>query len=222
ASQRRGLGRALDGAPDLLASATRTLRDVGPTIDRLRGTVRRADPLVDPAVRLATGLADGGPALRRATTGATALVRDAAPLLQRSGALLPRLATGLDDARTTFTAVEPLMDEIRPYAPDVISGFTGGFAGAANGYYDANGVYARVSVNLGGGLLETQPGSPDTGLLSSLLGQTGYRLGLTDRCPGAGAPPAADGSNPWKPAGLSCDLSQTLGTTASPSGKARP
>ena len=221
AAERAGLGRTLDGAPALLTDATRTLRDVRPTIARLDRTVRRADPLVAPLVRVATQLADGAPALRRATAGTTALVRDAGPLLRRSGTLLPELADGLDEARTTFTAVRPLMDEIRPYAPDVLSGFTAGFAGASGGYYDANGAFARVSVNAGGGIGEAPDGFPDPGILPRLLGQDGYRTGLTSRCPGGGAPPAADGSNPWKPAGVRCDLAQTLGTTTAPTGRGR-
>jgi phospholipid/cholesterol/gamma-HCH transport system substrate-binding protein len=222
AAERRGLGSTLDRAPRLLADATSTLKDVRPTIDRLRTTVRRGDPLVDPLVRLARGLADGAPSLTAATTGTTGLVRDAAPLLKRSGTFLPKLRTGLADGRTTFTAVRPLMDQIRPYAPDVLSGFTAGFAGASGGYYDANGAYARVSLNAGGGITEAPAGLPDIGLLPRLLGQTGYRTGLTSRCPGAGAPPGLDASNPWKPAGVVCDLAQTLGATSTPSGKARP
>lgn len=222
ADGREDLGRALDRAPLLLSTATRTLREVRPTLRRVDRTVRRADPLVAPTVRLAGRFAATAPSLVRATNGTTALLRDAGPLLRRSATLLPAISTGLGDARTTLTAVRPLMDQIAPYAPDVIAGFTSAFAGASGGYYDANGVFARVSVNLGGGVLETPGTTKDPGLLPGLLGQDGYRTGLTNRCPGAAAPPAPDGSNPWKPAGLDCDPSQTLGAVGTPSGKARP
>lgn len=222
AAGRADLGRTLDRAPLLLATATRTLRAVRPTIRRVERTVRRADPLVAPVVRVADRFAATAPSLSRATHDATALARDAGPLLRRSAALLPAVSTGLDDARTTLTAVRPLMDEIAPYAPDVLAGFTSAFAGASGGYYDANGVFARVSVNLGGGLLETPGTTPEPGILPRLLGQDGYRTGLTRRCPGGAAPPAADGSNPWRPPGVDCDPAQTLGAVGTPSGKATP
>jgi phospholipid/cholesterol/gamma-HCH transport system substrate-binding protein len=222
AAERRGLGRTLDRAPRLMASATRTLREVRPTIDRVGATVRRAAPLVDPAVRLTRGLADTAPSLRRATAGATDLAQDAGPLLRRAAGLLPALSTGMDDARTTLVAIRPLMEQIRPYTPDVLSGFTSAFAGAPGGYYDANGVFARVSVNAGGGLLEAPDGPVDPGFVPRLLGQDGYLTGLTNRCPGGAAPPAQDAQSPWKPAGVDCSLAQTLGAVGVPSGRSRP
>jgi hypothetical protein len=78
--------------------------------------------------------------------------------------------------------------------PDVVSGLTNGFGGTTSGYYDANGHYTRISfqgsvysLNDVGSLVQ----------LPQINGLTGYRRGLTKRCPGAATQTAPDRSNPY-------------------------
>lgn len=201
AAHRADLTRTLERSPALVRDATLTLRRARPTLTRLEPTIDAAAPLVEPITTLARRLDGSGPRLLSALGDGSDLVRLADPLLDRLPAVLPEIRTGLDDVRTTLRPLLPVMNQIRPYVPDVLGGFTSGFAGTAGGYYDANGNYGRASVNLGGGLLDGF--LPN--LLPNLLGQKGIRTGLVNRCPGAAAPPAADSSNPWVPAGVHCD-----------------
>ncbi|MCK9249496.1 MAG: MlaD family protein [Solirubrobacteraceae bacterium] len=200
--RRSDLADLVDHAPGLLREATATLRRARPTLRALEPTIAAAGPLVDPLLDVAARLRRATPALLRTIDGGRDLVRRARPLLDRVPAMLPEIDDGLQKAHTTFRSVRPLMTRIAPYVPDVLAGFTSAFAGASGGYYDANGMYARVSLNAGGGLLE---GLPDPGIVPGLFAQDGFRTGRTNRCPGAAAPATADGSSPWVPSGITCD-----------------
>lgn len=95
----------------------------------------------------------------------------------------------------TLRDAMPVVQEARPYTPDLIGGLINGFGGETAGYYDANGRYARISFQ----------GSPYTlnneGTLvpipSSPPGLAGYRRGVVKRCPGAATQALPDGSNPF-------------------------
>ncbi|WP_320669351.1 MlaD family protein [Patulibacter defluvii] len=201
AEHRAELTRTLERSPALVRDATATLRRARPTLVRLQPTIDAAAPLVGPLTVLARRLDASGPRLLAALADGADLVDRAGPLLDRLPGLLPQIETGLRDVRSTLRTLVPAMDQIRPYVPDVLGGFTAGFAGTAGGYYDANGNYGRASVNLGAGLFD----GILPNLLPNLLGQKGIRTGLTNRCPGSAAAPAADRSNPWVPAGVHCD-----------------
>jgi hypothetical protein len=111
----------------------------------------------------------------------------------------------LRSTTTALRAGEPIFAGVRPYSQELTVGISNAFGGAVTGYYDANGHYGRL-----GGVFNPGPGG-FTGALSflapksGLQGFTGFRSGLTARCPGAVMDPAPDGSNPWIPDRSLCD-----------------
>jgi hypothetical protein len=108
----------------------------------------------------------------------------------------------------TLRDLLPIVEEVRPYAPDVVGGLLNGFGGSTGGYYDANGHFARISFHSsaysGQGLLSFLPAPNSTD------GLAGFRKGVFRRCPGAGAQPHPDGSNPYVEQERSCSSGDTL------------
>jgi phospholipid/cholesterol/gamma-HCH transport system substrate-binding protein len=83
------------------------------------------------------------------------------------------------------------LDTLREYAPDLVGALTN--IGQTNGYYDANGHYARTqpvfnafAIN-GFNQLTAKPPS---------LRYNGLQI-VHGRCPGSAAQPTLDGSAPW-------------------------
>ena len=96
-------------------------------------------------------------------------------------------------AVATVQDLLPILVEARPYAPDAAGGLMNGFGGTTSGYYDANGRYTRISFQSSAysaqGLASLLPIPPTQN------GLTGYRMGVTRRCPGAATQPAPYKSN---------------------------
>jgi phospholipid/cholesterol/gamma-HCH transport system substrate-binding protein len=116
-------------------------------------------------------------------------------VLARVPSLERRAVPAFGSAVSTVNDALPVVKEVRPYTPDVVGGLFNGFGGTTAGYYDANGRYTRISFQSNayslqgiGSLIPVPQNAP---------GLTGYRKGLTRRCPGAATQPAPDGSNPW-------------------------
>ncbi|MGI8921336.1 MAG: MlaD family protein [Solirubrobacteraceae bacterium] len=208
ASQRATLGDVLARAPGTLGQAQTVMAHLSQALPTVDPVLRDLQPVAAPAARL---LRQVGPVTRNAIP-ALADVQALLPQARRALAPLPALApVAVPALGTTATALHdvfPILAGLRPYTPDLIAGFFNGFAGDSSGYYDANGHYVRVGLDLGSGAL--------TGLqslfpqLSGAAAQGGYRTGLTARCPGAATPTAQDGSNQYVPPGSSglCDPTQ--------------
>jgi phospholipid/cholesterol/gamma-HCH transport system substrate-binding protein len=214
AAEREALRRTIQRAPSFLRRANTTfantrvllrearplLREVRPVAPRLATTLRLAEPLT----------AEGVPLLRN--------VRGTLPSLADTLRRTPRLANQLVPAANELTralpTLKPITTEIRRYSPDLASGLLTGFGGKAGGFYDANGHYARIAPTINGlslGAIAQPLLGGLTDVLSPVLG-TGLaspQTNLQERCPGAGAQPHPDGSNP-NPAGHAgkCDLNQ--------------
>ncbi len=138
------------------------------------------------------------------------LLRDLPPLAKMSKTALPRARRALDEGRDFFSFG-------RPYTPD-LTAFLRSF-GQAMAPYDANGHYLRAMPvfdiyrfvdDANGGHYE--PKAPaDRGKGAPLS------FGNLRRCPGAAAPPPADGSAPFVDSGPSanvdCDPSQVVRPT---------
>ncbi len=218
ASQSQSLSQGLAALPD-------TLRQGNSTFVDLRSALGDLDKLVAASKVGTKGLAPFLKQLRPVVTEAVPTVRQLRQIVYRPGAnndltdqlrQLPHLAklTDVDFPRAveTLRQSEPIIEFIRPYAPDLV-GFLRDFGqGAAP--YDANGHYVRVSPVFdafnftddgNGGKLDPKP--PDQRGVSPAL-----KFGNLRRCPGAATAPPADGSAPFVDSGplsnADCDPSE--------------
>jgi phospholipid/cholesterol/gamma-HCH transport system substrate-binding protein len=214
------------GALDALATRSDA---IGHTLVKLPDTLKAANTTL---VNLRATLADLRPALQDAAPAApllSALLAKLSPLAQHAIPVVARAQRTVDapggradllgvvkgfpplakaalpafkSAHDTVADALPIVRQARPYAPDVIGGLVNGFGGTTAGYYDANGHYARIafegspySLDNAGALVPAPPSTP---------GLTGYRKGVTARCPGAATQTVADKSNPYVTPDLHC------------------
>jgi hypothetical protein len=106
----------------------------------------------------------------------------------------------LNSLTVALTKSLPILAANRAYGPDAVAGFFNGVGGAQTASYDANGHYIHSRL-----VLEAGGAGVGLGGLLSILGRatvklpalTGGRIGLLSPCPGGGAPPASDHTNPW-------------------------
>jgi phospholipid/cholesterol/gamma-HCH transport system substrate-binding protein len=217
ASQRAALQDSISRSPAVLHQGTGVLRDTNFTLKILNPVLKDLQPV---APRLGTLLRLTVPTARDAIptiAGVQALVPSAIRALKALPPVVKEAIPAVTSLTSALKPLIPVLAGLRAYAPDVIGGFFNGVGGAAGAGYDANGHYLKgqLSVQAGGSTL--------TGLLNTLggllgktvgtaTGLTGARSGLTATCPGGGAPPAADGSNPWNQA----ELPAATGTLCNP------
>ena len=192
ASEREALADSLERAPGTLAMTERTFRRVRTrTLPVLDPVVRDSRPALEPLTDL---LRVVEPTLDDARPLITS-VRRLLPPSRRALAPLPRLQRPAVPAiRSTTKALKqsrPLLSGLRPYTPELVSGFFTGFGGSTSAAYDANGHYSRINLELGANALSGLLPRPEGDKLG------GLRFGLDARCPGAAEEPAPDGSNPW-------------------------
>ena len=183
------------------------LREADTTLVNLRSTLLELDPAIAEARPVAPLLAEFLDRLRPvARDGRPVVARlrhtidhggsdDLLGVLERVPPLRAKALPAFRSAVATIDDLLPVVNELRPYTPDVVGGESNGFGGSTSGYYDANGHYTRISFQSNayslqglGSLLPVPQNQP---------GLTGYRKGLTHRCPGAATQSAPDGSNPW-------------------------
>jgi hypothetical protein len=164
------------------------LRDTQPVAPRLARLLRAVVPVANNAIPAVAGITALVPGAERALTSFPPVARRAVPALA--------------SLRKALIPLIPVLAGFRPYAPDLVAGFFNGVGGAAGSSYDANGHVLQSVIDVGAS------GSSLTGLLSLLSGLLGHitapvpalngaRSRLIAPCPGGGAPPAADSSNPW-------------------------
>jgi len=215
------IAREREALSEDLRLLPQVLRRANTTFVNLRATLDDLDVLVEASKPATKDLEPFFRALRPLVRDARPTIADLRALVNRAGAdndltdLLRRAPSVDRRARSSFRSQTaalrdstPILEFIRPYAPDLV-GFLRDFGqGAAN--YDANGHYARImpmftpyrfTENASGGLLTPQdPGD-------KLLGTS--TLNLT-RCPGAASQPPADGSAPWRDTDGDLDCNPTL------------
>jgi len=209
-SRQASLSRALHQLPLALHAGNRTFAELPATLGALTALVNVSKP---DQKRLPLFLSR----LRSLVVPATPVVRNFGLAFNRPGAsndltdairALPALAQALSTSSPNGVTAEkesvPITAPFGPYSPD-IQGLIRDF-GAAAGYYDANGHYARAApvfndFALGANNTLT-PVTPQQGL-------AGLKTGQLRRCPGAATQPAADGSSPFLDnALLGCDPSE--------------
>jgi phospholipid/cholesterol/gamma-HCH transport system substrate-binding protein len=204
-----------------LGALPATLRQGNSTFVDLRSALGDLDKLVAASKTGTKDLAPFLKQLRPVVTEATPTVRQLRQIIFRPGPSndltdqlrqLPQLARLTDAAFPraveTLRQSQPIIEFLRPYAPDLV-GFLRDFGqGAAP--YDANGHYVRVSPIFDafdfkddgqGGTLEPKP--PDQRGVSPAL-----TFGNLRRCPGAATAPPADRSAPFVDSGSDCNPAQ--------------
>lgn len=203
------LARESEAIESSLERLPPTLRRTNTTLVNLRGTIRDLRPAVREARPAAPLLSETLTRLRPIARAALPEVRALRRTIDRprSSADLMGVLRGLEEvARVAVPAFDstvkvvadamPVVRDARPYTPELFGGLVNGFGGTTAGYYDANGHYARISVQSSvyslndEGTLVPVPEAPD--------GLAGYRKRVIERCPGAATQPAPDRSNPFR------------------------
>jgi phospholipid/cholesterol/gamma-HCH transport system substrate-binding protein len=197
-----------------------TLRRGNTTFVNLRSTLDDLDTLVEESKPATKDLDVFFRRLRPLVDDATPTIRDLRLLVRRKGdnndaielvRKMPKLA---QVARDTFprsiTALrrsQPVIEYIRPYAPDLTGWFRDFGQGAAG--YDANGHYARIQPLFNAFSLGDSPAGPvfTAAPFTQRLG--GLETFQTERCPGGAVQNSPDGSNPFRDTDgqLDCDPS---------------
>jgi phospholipid/cholesterol/gamma-HCH transport system substrate-binding protein len=211
ASESAALDQALTALP-------RTLRQANTTFVNLRSTLDDLDELVDASKPVAPRLAPFFKQLRPLLRDAQPTIKDLRTLISRPGAgndlidLLrkqPQLTKVATPAfQHTIKGLQqstPVLQFIRPYAPDLIGWFRDFGQSTAN--YDANGHFARISPIVNAFQFTDNPAGGTLTALQPADRQVGLQSGKVRRCPGAATQAAADGSNPYAPEGSDCDSS---------------
>jgi phospholipid/cholesterol/gamma-HCH transport system substrate-binding protein len=211
ASQSASLDQALTALP-------RTLRQANTTFVNLRSTLDDLDELVDASKPVAPRLAPFFAQLRPLLRDAQPTIKDLRTLISRPGAgndlidLLRKQPQLTKVATPTFQHTvkglqqsTPVLQFIRPYAPDLIGWFRDFGQSTAN--YDANGHFARISPIVNAFQFTDNPAGGTLTALAPAERQVGLQSGKIRRCPGSATQTAADGSNPYAPEGSDCDPS---------------
>jgi phospholipid/cholesterol/gamma-HCH transport system substrate-binding protein len=211
ASQSASLDQALTALP-------RTLRQANTTFVNLRSTLDDLDQLVDASKPVAPRLAPFFQQLRPLLRDAQPTIKDLRTLISRPGAgndltdLLRQQPQLTKIATPTFQHTvkglqqsTPVLQFIRPYAPDLIGWFRDFGQSTAN--YDANGHFARISPIVNAFQFTDTPAGGTLTALAPADRQVGLQSGKIRRCPGSATQASADGSNPYAPEGSDCDSS---------------
>jgi phospholipid/cholesterol/gamma-HCH transport system substrate-binding protein len=182
----QGLNSTLDALTPLVQAAKPGIRRLTPFATRFRQLVNASIPTIgalDALIRNPNGTGD-----------LTTLARSTPALEQTASHAFPNLIKQMNQSQNQ-------LDYLREYAPDVVAALTN--IGQTNGYYDANGHYARTqpvfdafAIN-GFNQLTTKPPSARYDGLQVVHG----------RCPGSAVQPTPDGSAPWAVPG--CNPSAT-------------
>jgi phospholipid/cholesterol/gamma-HCH transport system substrate-binding protein len=203
ADEREALASTLSAAPPALSTATPTLASVRDLLADLDPALGEARPVARGLSRLLPKLNPASASLRAQLPAVQHLVRspepddDATDFLLRLPDLGGQGVPLLGDLTGVTGGARPILQELRPYVPELTSGIVAGFGGSSGGYYDANGHYARIAF-LGGPF--SVAGAPK---LVPNIGS--LKSGAAERCPGSATYPAADGTNPFIDTGVECD-----------------
>lgn len=194
------LDSLLRRAPDTLRRANTTLVNLRATLVDARPTLRAARPVAAPLAeflkRLRPVARDARPVVTRLrhTIDRPGSTIDLLGVLAGVPALERKAVPAFVSAVKTADSGLPIVEELRAYTPDVIGGQLNGFGGNTSGYFDANGHYTRISFQSSAYSATGIPSLLSPPALQS--GLVGFRKGVTNRCPGAAAQSAPDGSNP--------------------------
>jgi len=198
-----------------------TLRRANTTFVNLRATLDDLDVLVVESKPATRDLAPFLRELRPLVAASRPTIRDLRTLVRRPGPdndlveatrkmpALQRVATpAFDHGREALVKLQPVLEFIRPYTPELTGWLRDFGQGASN--YDANGHYARIQPIFNAFNFTD---NPTGGVLTAITPSHRFDELETNqlrRCPGAASQPAADGSAPWRDVSgtLDCDPDQ--------------
>ncbi|HWF55821.1 MAG TPA: hypothetical protein VG223_14380, partial [Solirubrobacteraceae bacterium] len=213
ASERSALQDALARTPAVLTQAKKVLGDTDTSLTTINPALSALAPVAPKVATLLRLIVPFGTDFIPALNQIHALIPSAEHALNGVVPVVAKGVPAIESLTEALHEVLPMIAAIRPYAPDVTAGFFNGVGGSQTAAYDANGHYIRARVVLQGG------GTTLSGLLA-LLGDASLKLGPLDGartgvlapCPGGGAAPSADGSNPW----TAPDLPSGVGSFCNP------
>jgi phospholipid/cholesterol/gamma-HCH transport system substrate-binding protein len=203
ASQREALADTLRRAPALLNRPGGVFGGLRETLSHARPALREARPVAPKLVAVLRQLA---PASRQAVPVVRKLNRLLPPLRRGLNGLPATAAKAVPALRSTvetLITLMPIVDGLRPYTPEIVNGVVSGLGARAAGYFDANGEFARIQVNL--------PPNVITGFGNINQGLGGFETGIKARCPGGASEPADDKSNPYIEDPNQCDPEDDVG-----------
>jgi phospholipid/cholesterol/gamma-HCH transport system substrate-binding protein len=217
----RAIGNENVSLNQALAELPATLRQANSTFVDLNATLGDLDVLVNESKPATKRLAPFLKQLRPLVRDATPTITDLRHLIRTPGSnndlieLLtkqPKLANlaKVDFPRTiqALQKGQPVVDYLRPYAPDFTGWLTKFGQGAAN--YDANGHYARIQPLFNAFSLTDNAAGAFLTAHSNTQRLSGLQFGKQQRCPGAATQPAPDGSNPYREPQTTCDPTALL------------
>jgi phospholipid/cholesterol/gamma-HCH transport system substrate-binding protein len=217
----RAIGNENVSLNQALAALPATLRQGNSTFVDLNATLGDLTTLVNVSKPATKKLAPFLKQLRPLVRDATPTITDLRHLIRTNGAnndlieLLtkqPKLASlAKTDFPRTLQALQkgqPVVDYLRPFAPDFTGWLTKFGQGAAN--YDANGHYARIQPLFNAFSLTTNPAGAFLTAAPTSQRLAGLQTGKQQRCPGAATQPAPDGSNPYREPQTTCDPTALL------------
>jgi len=214
ARQSQALKTALSLLPSALTKSTTTFAGLRKTLATLTPLVNVAKPAVTELPQFATALEQFAAVSTPTITELAKLIGSSSggnltKLLQETPKLeslavtaFPHIIASLD-AQTSSGQIQYL----REYTPEIIAALAN--IGQINGYYDANGHYARTEPFYGAygisgsELSDTLPDDAQNGGTPDRYG--GLTLSKTGRCPGSATQSSGDGSMPESVSG--CDTS---------------
>jgi phospholipid/cholesterol/gamma-HCH transport system substrate-binding protein len=217
AAENTSLATDLDLLPTTLRRGNSTFVNLRSTLDDLDVLVNESKPV---APKLAPFFRELRPLVAAAVptfTDLRKLVRQAGPNndatdLLRKAPQLQRVATPtFRNAITALKKSQPVIEFIRPYAPDFVGWIRDFGQGAAT--YDANGHYARIAPQFNAfsysdtPVPALTPQDPSQRLTSAI---PGYFYPAPRRCPGTASQPPADGSAPFRDTSGTLDCDPTV------------
>lgn len=194
------------------ANLRAAMDDLDPLLKDLRPTAAILPEFLD---QFEPWARDARPTMRdlRRTISQPGKNNDLQDLLRLAPALRDAGVPAFKSARSAMADSADVLNFIRPYVPDILSGYVAGFGGNQAIFWDANGRYAHVAPVTGPeGFTDTPP---PAGLVAPLLTNlpplatendlVPVVAGANQRCPGAATQQAGDGSNPFLDDGIDCN-----------------
>jgi phospholipid/cholesterol/gamma-HCH transport system substrate-binding protein len=173
------LRAALDDLDPLVETAKPATKDLAPFLSELR-------PVAEKLIPFTRNL--------RLTVNRPGKGNDLADLLATLPTVEQLASRAFPNSEKAIADFQPNLNFMRSYVPDLFNAL--GKLGAATGYYDGSGHYARAAP-ASANLFKYEAGELKPIERSEQFNAFGSSASVRRRCPGGGTQKAADGSNPY-------------------------